>query len=36
MDRDGEDATVMDGDHNAPAKGGNKQEAKKAEPLPKD
>jgi len=36
MDRDGEDATVMDGDHNAPAKGGNKLEAKKAEPLPKD
>ena len=36
MDRDGEDGTVMDGDHNAPAKGGNKPEAKKAEPIPKD
>jgi hypothetical protein len=37
MDRDGEDPSVMDGDHNAPAKGGSKQqEIKKAEPLPKD
>jgi len=36
MARDGEDPSVMDGDHNAPAQGGSKQQTKKAEPLPKD
>ena len=36
MARDGEDPSVLDGDHNAPATNGSNQEAKKFEPLPKD
>jgi len=38
MARDGEDPSIMDGDHNAAARGGSVQEAAKAEaiPMPKD
>lgn len=36
MERDGEDSTILDGDHNAPVKGKKKKEAKKQETLPKD
>jgi len=36
MERDGEDPSVMDGDHNAPASSGEKKSLSKQEPLPKD